>query len=360
MIASHPQFLLILRLLRRVRQSQWFWALMLMFLTVSTGVVGFMALTDLPFLHALYATLLTVSTLGSRDIAYDELLRQTGTTPADIDRLIAFQVVLIVVGIMVVAYAFSIFVRSMVEGELREVIGEHRTQRRLFFMKNHYIVCGFGRMGAIIAQTLINDRMPVVVIEQDGSREAEIKAIGVTCIIGDATDDEILRKANIDKAQGLIAVTNSDPENLFVTISARQLNPELNIVSRAVSPDAARKLRRAGANRVILPYKIGAHQLAQAALRPNVLDFIEIASRTSKLDIEIEEIRVPTDSLLDGKTLSEATILRDLELIVIGIRPAGSDSMRYHPSASTQIGAGDTLIALGKNEKLLTLRKKLD
>ncbi len=351
---------LLLRLLRLVRQSQWFWALTLMFLVVVAGVLGFMLLTDLSFLHAIYATLLTVSTLGSRDIAYEELRTAPGVTPEQIDQLIAFQSILIIVGIMVVAYAFSIFVRSMVEGELREVIGEHRKQRRLSFMKDHYIVCGFGRMGDIISQTLTRDRMPVVVIEQDGSREADIKAIGVTCIVGDATDDEILRKASIDKAKGLIAVTNSDPENLFVTISARQLNPNLNIVSRAVSPDAERKLLRAGANRVILPYKIGAHQLAQAALRPNVLDFIEIASRTTKLDIEIEEIHVPAGSILDSKTLSEATILRDLQLIVIGIRPDGSEQMQYHPSASTRIGAGDTLIALGKHEKLEILRKKLD
>jgi len=210
--------ILFFRLLRLVRQSQWFWALTLMFLVVASGVFGFMLLTQLSFLHAVYATLLTVSTLGSRDIAYEELKNTPDVTTAQIDHLIAFQSILIIVGIMVVAYAFSIFVRSMVEGELREVIGEHRKQRRLSFMKDHYIVCGFGRMGAIISQTLTRDRMPVVVIEQDGSREADIKSTGVTCILGDATDDEILRKANIDKAKGLIAVTNSDPENLFVTI----------------------------------------------------------------------------------------------------------------------------------------------
>jgi len=228
-------------------------------------------------------------------------------------------------------------------------------------MKNHYIVCGCGRMGEIIADALKRDNIPTVVIDTNPERRSDLADKDIPCIIGDATLDEVLHEAAIDKARGLIAVTGSDPENLFITMSARQLNPDLIIVCRALSKEVEKKMLRAGANRVILPYKLGAHQIAQAALRPNVVDFIEIASRTSNLDIALEEMQVAPASELVGKQLRDATVLRNLGLIVIGVRPAGAagESMLFNPSASTVIGAGDTLIALGKPDNLEQVRRHL-
>jgi voltage-gated potassium channel len=156
-----------------------------------------------------------------------------------------------------------------------------------------------------------------------------------------------------------VAATDSDAENLFITLSARQLNAQLNIVSRALSPAAENKLLRAGANRVILPYKMGAIQLAQAALRPSVVDFIEIATRTSKIDLGIEELQVGESGPLCGKTLREAAILREMGLIVIGIRSGNDEHMFFNPSASTRINPGDTLITLGKPDKLEAILKRL-
>ena len=164
-------------------------------------------------------------------------------------------------------------------------------------------------------------------------------------------------QAEIGKARGLLAVMDSAPENLFVTLSARQMNPDLTIVARGPSANVEQKLLRAGADRVVLPLKIGAHHLAQAALRPGVVDFIEIATRTSTLDIDIEEMEISASSSLAGKKLCEAKILRELAVIVIGIRQPDGEQMSFNPPEETLIGANDTLITMGKAESLEKLRE---
>jgi voltage-gated potassium channel len=333
-------------------RHQWRFALGLMVMVVAVGVLGYMLLAGMSFIDSLYQTLITITTVGFKDQA-DETTHSPGVK--------LFTLFLLIFGISVVAFAFSIFTRDLIEGELRTLIGHHGARRRVRFMKNHYIVCGCGRMGEIIADALKRDNIPTVVIDTNPERRSDLADKDIPCIIGDATLDEVLHEAAIDKARGLIAVTGSDPENLFITMSARQLNPDLIIVCRALTKEVERKMLRAGANRVILPYKLGAHQIAQAALRPNVVDFIEIASRTSNLDIALEEMQVAAASELVGKQLRDATVLRNLGLIVIGVRPAGAagESMLFNPSASTVIGAGDTLIALGKPDNLEQVRRHL-
>lgn len=331
-------------------RDRWRFALGLMFLVVLTGVAGYMLLAKLSFLDALYQTIITITTTGYED----EADAMSGHDPA----VKIFTIFLMIFGISAVAYAFSIFVSALVEGDLRQTIGTYRIKRRVRFMKNHYVVCGYGRMGNIIAAAMKEDHIPVVVVDKDPKKRPEIEDGGVVAVTGDATQDEVLIEAALLKAKGLIAVTNSDPENLFITMSARQLNPNLIIVSRALTEEVERKLLRAGANRVILPYKLGAHQIAQAALRPNVVDFIEIATGSSKLDMEIEEWLVRADSSLVNKPLREATLLRQLGIIVIGIRSYQSEEMMYNPPADTVIREKDTLIMLGKTEGLDQLRKQ--
>ena len=338
----------VLEITRRI--TRWQGALSLMLLVFLIGVFGYMAMGMHP-IDAVYQTILTLSTIGYRDRASEEL--------GDVPGVMIFTTLLIVFGLSSIAFAFSVFTRSLIEGELRDAIGLHRTRRRVRFMKNHYIVCGFGRMGEIIANQMRLEKIPVVIVESDVQRRTDAEEAGFTVLGGDATQDETLLEAAIEKAAGLIAVTNNDPSNLFVTLSARQLNPDLRIVARALSPDAERKLMRAGANRVILPYKIGAHQISQAALRPNVTDFIEIATRTSQMDIEIEELPVKASSKLVGKTLKEATVLRELGMIAIGIRSSQSEPMRFNPSAETRIEAGDIVICLGKREAFAKVHKFL-
>jgi voltage-gated potassium channel len=339
--------------------SRWRVAVALMVVVAAIGVVGFMSIGHLSFIDALYQTVTTLTTVGYADLARDAADVHIPLDPSERTRVMLFTIFLVVFGIGAVMYAFSLFVSSFVEGELRRVIGLHRTRRRMLFMKNHYIICGFGHMGEVVAGILKHDKIPFLVIERDAQRREAIEKSADMHLIADATHDSVLREARIENARGLIAITDSDPENLFITLSARQLNPRLSIVSRALSDEAEQKLLRAGANRVILPYKIGAHQLAQAAIRPNVLDFVEIATRTSKLDIEIEELEIPHTASFAGKPLREAGVLRSLGLIVIGIRRPEAKEMDFNPSADTMIRAGDILVFMGKNSSLLALHKQL-
>ncbi|HNY25950.1 MAG TPA: potassium channel protein [Candidatus Sumerlaeota bacterium] len=339
------------------RLSPWHWALVLILIVTTIGVVGFMAIVPgLTFLDAFYSTVVILSTVGLKDRPSEVYHQQLMDHPEIGKQIQIFTIIMVVFGIASVAYASSVFIRSLVEGELREAIGLQRTKRRLNFMKDHYIICGYGRMGETIADILHNDGHSVVVIEANPGLRLSIEEKGMTCIVGDATDEHFLKMAVVEKARGLLAVASNDPENLFITMSARQLNPKIVIVTRALSPNVEQKFRRAGADRVIQPYKIGAHQLAQAALRPTVVDFIEIASRTSNYDIEIEEIQVGAGSKLSGKPLKEAGILRQLGLIIIGVRPESSQHLEFNPSADTVIHAGDTLVALGKSTGLKDIR----
>ncbi|MFP4381503.1 MAG: potassium channel family protein [Candidatus Sumerlaeia bacterium] len=331
-------------------RQKWITSILVLVFVVVVGVFGYMTFAPLNWLDALYQTVITLTATGYHDYA---ALMGNRNPP-----LIAFTIFYNVFGIVTVASVFGLLLRSLIEGRLRETIGIRRTKRKVRFMKNHYIVCGCGRMGEIIAETLQRDHIPVIVVDTDYEKKQMLAEKNITAITGDATHDAVLKEAAIDKAKGLIAVTNADPENLFITMSARQLNPNLIIVSRALTIEAEQKLLRAGASRVILPYKLGAHQLAQAALRPNVVDFIEIATRTSQLDIEIEELMVQEGSEMVGKKLREATILRELGIIIIGIRSHGN-GMQFNPRADTPIQAGDTLIALGKDEKLKEAKKHL-
>ncbi len=346
-----------LRNLLNSRLPQWYWALALILIVATIGVAGFMVIVPgLTFLDAFYATVVILSTVGLKDRPSEVYHQQLMDHPEIGKQIQVFTIIMVVFGIVSVGYASSVFIRSLLEGELREAIGLQRTKRRLNFMKDHYIICGYGRMGETIADILHADGHSVVVVEANPGLRLSIEEKGMTCIVGDATDEHFLKMAVVEKACGLLAVASNDPENLFITMSARQLNPKIVIVTRALAPNVEQKFRRAGADRVILPYKIGAHQLAQAALRPNVVDFIEIASRTSNYDIEIEEIQVNAGSKLAGKPLKEAGILRQLGLIIIGVRPESSAQLEFNPSADTVIHAGDTLVALGKSKGLKDIR----
>ncbi|HBF35008.1 TPA: potassium channel protein [Candidatus Sumerlaeota bacterium] len=340
-------------LINFARRNTWQLSIALFIMVACVGVMGYRILAHLSFIDALYMTINTLTTTGFDDLA------SKASTPANAAAIKLFTICLLLFGATIVTFAISMFLRSLIEGELRHAIGRHTVKRRVRFMKDHYIICGCGRMGEIIADAMQRDHIPFVVIENDPDKRIELQEHDIPCVLGDATSDEVLLEAAIEKAKGLITVTHADPENLFITMSARQLNPNLMIVSRALTAEGERKMLRAGANRVILPYMLGAHQIAQAALRPNVVDFIEIATRTSKLDVEIEELQVGDRSPITNKALRDVPMLRDLGLIVIGVRPAADDNMLFNPSASTVIKSGDTLIVLGKPDSLKKIRTHL-
>ncbi|MBI1810863.1 MAG: potassium channel protein [Nitrospirae bacterium] len=314
----------------------------LIFITcvVIAGSAGYMLIEGWSCLDSLYMTIITIASVGYKEI-HD--LSPNGRI---------FTIILIISGVGSVTYALTTIAKIVVEGEIQEIFGRKRLGKKIKELKDHYIVCGYGRMGRIICRELKEKDINFVVIE----KEPDTFESGEETLIlkGDATKDENLKEAGIEKAKGLISVLPTDAENLFVVLSARELNPKLFVVARAGEEGSEQKLLRAGADRVVSPYHIGGLRIAHTVLKPAVVDFIEFATKSGNIDLQMEEITVQNNSKLAGLTLDECGIGRDLGIIVVAIKNASGD-MKFNPTFRTAIKAGDTLIALGEIPKLKTL-----
>jgi voltage-gated potassium channel len=288
-------------------------------------------------------TIITISTVGYKEVG--DL--STG------GRL--FTIILIISGVGTVLYALSAGARFMLEGELQEAFGRRRLEKRVRELKDHYIICGFGRMGKIIGKELRNRGVEFIAIEKTPiSYEKE----EILILEGDATQDDVLKESGIEKAKGLITVLSTDAENLYVVLSAKGLNPGLYIVARAGEEGSEQKLLRAGADRVISPYHIGGLRIAHTVLKPAVVDFIEFATKAGNIDLQMEEIPIPESSGLIGLTLDQCGMGRELGVIVVAIKRATGE-MRFNPTFRTTIKLGDTLIVLGEVSKLKILEEKV-
>jgi voltage-gated potassium channel len=225
-------------------------------------------------------------------------------------------------------------------------------------LKDHYIVCGFGRMGSYISQELRNSSVPYIVIEKDENLREKLERENYLYLYGNASEDEVLIEAGVKKARGLVAVVASDADNVYITLTARQLNPNLFILARSTNESSERKLQQAGANKVISPYQMGAVRMVQAILRPAVVDFIEIAFHGKSMELQCEEFLVKPHSGLVGSSLQEAEIRKNLGVIIVAIKET-SGKMVFNPSRDVRINAGDTLITLGEKKDLVRLEKIL-
>ncbi len=314
----------------------------LIILVISFGTSGYMGIEGWNFLDSLYMTIITLTTVGFREV-HD--LSSGGKL---------FTIILIIGGVGTVLYAFSTGAKFVIEGELQEMFGRKRLEKRLKELKKHYIICGYGRMGKIIARELGHEKLDFVVIEKNGAvlddKEENI------IIQGDATKDELLKKAGIKRARCLISVLPTDAENLYVVLSARGLNPDLVIVARAGEEGSDKKLLRAGADRVVSPYHIGGLRMAHSVLKPAVVDFIEFATKSGNIDLQIEEIIIQEGSDLVGQTLDQCGIGRELGIIIVAIKQQNGE-MKFNPTFRTALEAGDTLIAVGETSKLEMLER---
>lgn len=287
----------------------------------------------------LYMTVITLTTLGYGEIP--EPLSKPGR---------AFTMLLALGGIFTLFYFATEIVRSVVTGELRELLGRERMEDELKHLSGHLIVCGFGRMGKIVCDELERQKRKFVVIDKTPAGPDWAYLHGLR-LQGDANEDELLRKAGIDRARAIITVVGSDADNLYITLSARLLNPKLLVVARAEEEEAEAKLRKVGANKVISPYLAGGHRAVQAVLRPSVLHFMEMATRPEFMDLQIEEIKVEAGSRLAGVTLKDSRLSQDYGVIVVALlRPSGE--VVYGPPGETGVEAGATLVAIGQRKQL--------
>jgi voltage-gated potassium channel len=324
--------------------------LVLLVIVVAVGIIGLMTLEGYPFLDALYMTIITISTVGFQEVRG---LSDQGHL------LIMF---LIITGLSVMTYTLGALVQIIIEGQLRKLLGRRRMQREIEGLKNHYVVCGHGRMGQILCQQLRAEKVPFVVVEGDAAMAEEIREQGYLVVSGDATQDEVLVQAGVGRAKGLVAVVSSDVDNLFITLSAREMtrqtNPSLYILARATDQHAMKKLKRVGADRVISPYQIGGMRLVQALLRPAAYDFVEVVTQSSGLNLMIEEIEVGEASRLLGCALKDSGIRQQYDVIIIGIKKR-TQQMVFNPGPEYMIEAGDVLIVLGDRSQVAQLRPVL-
>ena len=316
----------------------------LIVLIVSFGTAGYMAVERWDFIDSLYMTVITLTTVGFKEV-HD--LTFSGRI---------FTIVLVISGVGTVFYTLGIGAKFIVEGELQEIFGRQRLEKKLKDLKDHYIVCGYGRMGKIIARELKQAKLKFAVIEKNDFAVDPDEKEEILVIQGDATRDELLKQVGIERAKCLISVLPTDAENLYVVLSARGLNPDLLIVARAGEEGSEQKLLRAGADRVVSPYHIGGLRMAHTVLKPAVVDFIEFATKSGNIDLQIQEVSIKQDSRLVNNTLDQCGIGRDLGIIIVAIKTQ-SGEMKFNPTFRTTIAAGDTLIAVGETSKLAILEK---
>lgn len=322
-------------------KKQVIFSILLICLIVIWGTAGYAIIEGWGIFESLYTTIITITTIGTKDM-YE--LSPMGRV---------FTIFLIVGSVGAVFYVLSNTARILVEGELKDIFQRRKLQRRINKMSGHYIVCGYGRMGKIVARELFNTKSKFVVVEKSPEVISSIEE-DIDCIIGDASKDEVLKSAGIERAKGLIAVLPTDAENIYVVLSAKGLNPSLKIVARASEEGAEQKLLRAGADKVVSPYHEGGIRIAHTVLKPAVVDFIEVATKSGSIDLQMEEVKVEEGSKIAEQTLDECGIGRELGVIVVAIKsPTGQ--MKINPSYRTKIHKGDTLIALGEVSKLKAL-----
>jgi voltage-gated potassium channel len=322
-------------------------AVLLSLLLVLSGTAGYMLLERWGPLDALYMTITTLTTVGYNEV---HPLSYSGRI---------YTIVLIVLGVGYFLYVVGAVIQFMVEGRVRVILGRRRLDRKLAFMKNHYIICGFGRIGNVICQKLKREHIDIVVIEKNEAHVEMLDAQRLAYICGDAGNEAVLIKAGIHRAKALIAALATDTDNVFLVLTARQLAPALKIVARAESEGAKAKLFAAGANSVEAPYETGAATMAQRILRPTVTNFLDLAFTREHKDIQMEEIPVVAQSLLNGLTLKDSGIRQTYNLIIIAIKKE-DDQMIFNPSFESRLSTGDTVIAVGEPTNLSRLRQVLN
>jgi len=322
-------------------------AILLLLLVLAAGTSGYMALEGWHAWDSLYMTVTTVTTVGYREV---HPLTRRGQ---------AFTVALIIVGVGTVLYTLSLLAAGLVEGRVGLRFERRRRERMIDELNDHFILCGAGRIGLLVADEFRRQQVPFVVLDRDPDAVQAALSRGDLAVEADASREDMLKRVGIDRARGLIAVLGTDAENVYAILTARELRRDLFIIARADSEDAGRKLLRAGADRFVSPYQIGATQLAQTALRPAVVDFVQLATSSENLELAMEQVRIAPGSALDGRTIVEANLRQQFGVIVVGIQRRGG-RMEFNPSPETAMHGHDQLVVLGRPEQLRGLEAAAD
>lgn len=307
------------------------------------SVVGY-RLAGWTWVDSIYMVGISVTTVGYREMGEMS------------DALKLFTLCVIVSGVTATGYILGGFVQLVTEGEIRRQMGQHRMTRDIEHISSHVVVCGFGRIGQLLCDELHRARRGFVVIEADPTRVAGAIKLGYLVVNGNATEEDALRQAGIERATSLVTALPGDSDNVFITLTARNLNRNLQIISRGEFPSTQKKLLQAGADRVVLPATIGAQRIAHMLTRPSVVEFLEIVAGRSTLDFEVDEFSVAAGSWLAGKTVQEAEARRKHGLLIVAVKREGQ-GMIFNPDADFALHPGDTVIVMGKSDDIARFRQ---
>ena len=314
---------------------------------IIAGSAGYMVIEGWNWVDAVYMTVITLATVGFGEV------HEIGT----IGRI--YTIILILMGVSFFVFVAGSVVQFMVEGRILTIMGRRKLDKKINRVKNHYIVCGYGRIGRVICKHLKTRPMDVVVIERSEDQIPIMEEDGVLYLCEEATEESALIKAGIKRAKGLVASLATDIDNVFLTLTARQLNPDLLIIARASNPAGKAKLRAAGADTVESPYEIGAVSMAQRILRPTVTSFLDFALTYKRRDIQMEEIPIDPDSGLANVMLKDSGLRQNYNLIIIAIKKTDG-IMEFNPSFERKILPGETLVAVGEEDNLKRLEGMLN
>lgn len=309
---------------------------------LSIGTMGYILIEGWRPLDALYMTVITVATIG-----YGELrpLSDAGRE---------FTMLIIVMGVGFFAYSVNVLTEAAVEGKIKDIFNQRRMQKAISRLENHFIICGCGRIGKIILEMLRNEGIPVVVIESNPATIEELERLGYLVIVGDATSEEVLQNAGIVRAKGIICVLQSDADNVYITLTARLLNPSIFILARASDYKAERRIYQAGANKVISPYEIGARRMGMAILKPTVIEFLDLAVHCAEFDLSVEQYEISGGSVLVGKTINEIGIRQQTGATLLAVKRK-IDGVMSSVTQDYVFQRGDLIVALGSTESLKKL-----
>lgn len=323
-----------------------FWGIFFIFLLFLYGLYIYMGIEGWGLLEGFYQVIITLSTVGFGEVHQMSDLAKFHTS------------ILIFLGVGGFAYLLGSFTEALVEGRIQMFWGRKKMEKKINSLHDHFIVCGFGRIGSVVTRELLQEKYDTVIIETNPELLEQMVEQRYFFVDGDATSDQILIKAGIQRAKAVITTLNTDAKNLYVALASKQLNPKIEVIARAENEDSLQKLKYAGADKVLTPYLLGGMRMAQMALRPTVTNFLEMAMHGEKFELQMEEFKLSSGSAFQGKSLIESKLRPLYNLIIVAIKKQNED-MIYNPTAETELKMGDTLIVVGKKSDLEEAKKLL-